>query len=100
VLPLHKSIFGGFHQVKGLSRAAVCSVALCTRLQLYEQSLATQIAGFENVAISMLSVFQAMTLSNWSFTMFRTMDFLSPAVLIYWFVMIIFGAYFVVSPAS
>jgi hypothetical protein len=66
---------------------------------LYEQSLATQIAGFENVAMSMLSVFQAMTLTNWSFTMYRTMDFLSPAVVIYWFVMIIFGAYFVVSPA-
>lgn len=54
-------------------------------------------AGFENVGLSMLSVFQSMTLTNWSFTMFRTMDFLSPAVVIYWFVMIVFGAYFVVS---
>ena len=65
--------------------------------QLYPYSLATQVAGFENVGLSMLSVFQAMTLTNWSFTMFRTMDFLSPAVVIYWFAMIVFGAYFVVS---
>lgn len=66
-------------------------------LQEYEHSSATQIAGFENVGLSMLSVFQAMTLTNWSFTMYRTMDFLSPAVVIYWFFMIVFGAYFVVS---
>jgi hypothetical protein len=45
----------------------------------------------------MISVFQSMTLSNWSFTMYRTMDYLSPAVVIYWLAMIIFGAYFVVS---
>lgn len=47
--------------------------------------------------MSMLSVFQAMTLTNWSFTMYRTMDYLSPAVVIYWLVMVVFGAYFVVS---
>jgi hypothetical protein len=47
--------------------------------------------------MSMLSVFQAMTLTNWSFSMYRTMDYLSPAVVIYWLVMVVFGAYFVVS---
>lgn len=65
--------------------------------QEYPNSLAHAIAGFDNVGLSMLSVFQAMTLTNWSFTMFRTMDFLSPSVVIYWLVMIVFGAYFVVS---
>jgi hypothetical protein len=54
-------------------------------------------AGFDNVGYSMISVFQSMTLSNWSFSMYRTMDFLSPVVVIYWLAMIIFGAYFVVS---
>jgi hypothetical protein len=48
----------------------------------------------------MLSVFQAMTLTNWSFTMYRTMDFLSPAVVIYWVVLIVFGAFFVVREAG
>jgi hypothetical protein len=28
--------------------------------------------------------------------MFRTMDYVSPAVVIYWFFMIVFGSYFVV----
>ena len=53
-------------------------------------------AGFDNVGLSMLSVFQAMTLTNWSFTMFRTMDFLSPALVLYWLLLIVFGAFFVV----
>lgn len=71
----------------------------CTA-QLFSYSLATQIAGFENVGMSMLSVFQAMTLTNWSFSMYRTMDYLSPAVVLYWLVMVVFGAYFVVSVVS
>lgn len=77
-----------------VGRATVCSLS---PLQLFQKSLASDIAGFENVGLSMLSVFQAMTLTSWSFTMYRTMDFLSPAVVIYWFAMIVFGAYFVVS---
>jgi hypothetical protein len=67
------------------------------RLQKFDTSTAREMAGFDNVGYSMISVFQSMTLSNWSFTMYRTMDFLSPAVVIYWLAMIIFGAYFVVS---
>lgn len=74
----------------------LCLPAVLCVTQLYDYSLATQVAGFENVGQAMLSVFQSMTLTNWSFTMYRTMDFLSPAVVLYWFVMIIFGAYFVV----
>lgn len=73
---------------------------MCCCLQLFPYSLATEIAGFENVGMSMLSVFQAMTLTNWSFTMYRTMDYLSPAVVIYWLVMVVFGAYFVVSSTA
>lgn len=74
----------------------LCLPAVLCVTQLYDYSLATQVAGFENVGQAMLSVFQSMTLTNWSFTMYRTMDFLSPAVVLYWFAMIIFGAYFVV----
>jgi hypothetical protein len=40
-------------------------------LQLFDSNQATQIAGFDNVGLAMLSVFQAMTLSNWSFSMYR-----------------------------
>lgn len=80
-----------------IDRASLTGCVLVSAVQEYEHSLARQIAGFENVGLSMLSVFQAMTLTNWSFTMYRTMDFLSPAVVVYWFVMIVFGAYFVVS---
>lgn len=82
--------------VSCVRRVRKCFLCCCCS-QLYPYSMSTQIAGFENVGLSMLSVFQAMTLTNWSFTMYRTMDFLSPAVVIYWFVLIIFGAYFVVS---
>lgn len=80
------------------STCALSALCVCPTpaVQLYEYNTATQIAGFENVGMAMLSVFQAMTLTNWSFAMYRTMDFLSPAVVLYWFVMIIFGAYFVV----
>lgn len=72
-------------------------VWLCACMQEFAQSQGREMAGFDNVAYSMLSVFQSMTLSNWSFTMYRTMDYLNPAVVIYWLVMIIFGAFFVVS---
>eukprot|EP00878_Enallax_costatus_P031698 GHUV01034687.1.p1 GENE.GHUV01034687.1~~GHUV01034687.1.p1 ORF type:complete len:111 (-),score=15.04 GHUV01034687.1:170-502(-) len=85
----------------GCLKLAAAANSLCcfrlTTLQEFAASMSTQIAGFDNVALSMLSVFQAMTLSNWSFTMYRTMDFLSPALVIYWVILIIFGAFFVVS---
>ncbi|WIA07983.1 hypothetical protein OEZ85_007455 [Tetradesmus obliquus] len=63
----------------------------------FDKSTAREMAGFDNVGLAMISVFQAMTLSNWSFTMYRTMDFLSPVIVIYWLAMIIFGAYFVLN---
>eukprot|EP00775_Hariotina_reticulata_P006841 gene6841-7059_t len=64
---------------------------------LFDSNQATQIAGFDNVGLAMLSVFQAMTLSNWSFSMYRTMDYLSGAMVIYWFVLIMFGGFFVLN---
>ncbi|WIA28050.1 hypothetical protein OEZ86_010635 [Tetradesmus obliquus] len=63
----------------------------------FDKSTAREMAGFDNVGLAMISVFQSMTLSNWSFTMYRTMDFLSPVIVIYWLAMIIFGAYFVLN---
>ncbi|KAF8072369.1 NaCP60E [Scenedesmus sp. PABB004] len=63
----------------------------------FPTSQAREMAGFANVGLSMLSVFQSMTLTNWSFTMYRTMDALNPGVVVYWFVMIVFGSYFVLN---
>jgi hypothetical protein len=80
-----------------IPQAAICN---WLPLQLFDKSTAKEMAGFDNVGFSMISVFQSMTLSNWSFTMYRTMDYLSPVVVMYWLAMIIFGAYFVVSCAA
>lgn len=40
-------------------------------LQFSDRSTAQDIAGFDNVAFAMLSVFQSMTLNGWSFSMYR-----------------------------
>jgi hypothetical protein len=39
--------------------------------QAYEHSTALQQAGFDNVLLSMLTVFQCMTLNGWVYSMYR-----------------------------
>jgi hypothetical protein len=48
-------------------------------------------ASYDNTALAMLTVFQAMTLSGWSFIMYRAMDATSPAAIAY-FVLLVSGA--------
>jgi hypothetical protein len=57
-------------------------------------------AGFDNTLSSMLTVFQCMTLSSWSYIMYRVMDATSPLSAFYFVVLVLLGAYFVVRPHS
>jgi hypothetical protein len=56
--------------------------------------------GWDNVALGMLSVFQAMMLSGWSFMTYRAMDVVGGASAVFFVAMVFFGAYFVVSFAG
>jgi hypothetical protein len=45
-------------------------------------------ASFDNTALGMLTVFQAMTLSGWSFIMYRAMDATSPVAVAYFVLLV------------
>lgn len=60
-------------------------------------SVATNVAGFDNAAMGMLTVFQCMTLSGWVYIMYRTMDATNPASCIYYILVVVFGGYFVIN---
>jgi hypothetical protein len=66
-------------------------------VQVLPHSVARQVAGTDNTALSIVTVFQSMTLSGWVFVMYRAMDVTNPASCAFFIAMIIFGAYFVVS---
>lgn len=53
--------------------------------------------GFDNLGSSLLMVFQMITLSNWSFIMYRTVDNTGWYVAIYYVILILFGSYFMVN---
>ena len=53
-------------------------------------------SGFDNVGFALLTVFQVMTLSGWSFVMYRAMDASGGYAVAYFVVLVLFGAYFVV----
>ena len=53
-------------------------------------------AGFDNVGFALLTVFQAMTLSGWSFIMYRAMDAVGGYAVAYFAPLVVFGTYFVV----
>lgn len=54
------------------------------------------VAGFDNIGASMLTVFQCTTLGGWSYVMYRTMDNTSGLSCVYYIFLILFGAFFVV----
>jgi hypothetical protein len=62
--------------------------------------MALEVAGNDNVGLSMLTTFQCMTMSGWSIVMYRAMDVISPAVCIFYIALVIFGGYFVVSVSA
>ena len=45
----------------------------------------------------MLTVFQCMTLSGWSYVMYRVADGISHATVIYFILLVVFGAYFIMN---
>lgn len=52
-------------------------------------------AGYDNVGTSLLTIFQIVTLSNWSFVMYRTMDSQGDATVLFFLVVIILGTYYI-----
>ncbi|GIL55077.1 hypothetical protein Vafri_10594, partial [Volvox africanus] len=58
---------------------------------------ALNIAGFSNTGLSLLSVFQVITLTGWSFAMYRTVDNTNPAAAIYYVLLVSIGAYVLVN---
>ena len=55
------------------------------------------VAGFDNIGTALLTVFQIITISDWSFIMYRCVDNTSWVVVIWFVLLILFGAYFVVN---
>lgn len=55
------------------------------------------VAGFDNVGTSLLTVFQCTTLGGWSYVLYRVQDNTSAFSIIYFVFLILFGAFFVVS---
>ncbi len=68
-------------------------------MQVFQHSTATNTAGWDNLGLSLLAVFQCITLTGWTFITYRSSDGTSPYVIIYFLAMILLGAYFVVCAA-
>lgn len=76
----------------------VC-VCVCT-FRVSKTSTAVFTAGFDNVGTSMLTDFQCLTLTSWGYIMYRTMHNTSPFSILYFFTLVMFGAYFLVRMAA
>ena len=68
--------------------------------QITAASDAINIAGFSNVGFSMLSVFQCITVTGWSFAFYRTTDNTSPVAAIYYVLLVSIGAYVLVGKGA
>lgn len=62
-----------------------------TRQQTFLRGTQVFAAGFDHLGLAMLHVFQATTLSGWSYLMYRAMDGTSPAAALYFVVLAILG---------
>lgn len=65
--------------------------------QKTSKSTAINTPGYDHIGQAMLSSFQIVTLSGWSFVMSRTMAATSPLVFLYFFALVLIGGFFVVS---
>lgn len=54
-------------------------------------------AGFDNVGMAAITVFQIITMCGWEFIMYRSVDNTSPASIIYYLILIFLVGYIVVS---
>ena len=55
------------------------------------------VAGFDNIGLGMLTVFQCTTLAGWAQVMYRVMDSGAELAVPYFVALVFFGAYFVVN---
>ena len=53
------------------------------------------VAGFDNVGTSILTMFQITTLSNWNYVMYRTMDSAGGVAVIFYLLIVVLGTYFI-----
>ncbi|KXZ54857.1 hypothetical protein GPECTOR_4g929 [Gonium pectorale] len=65
--------------------------------EITRHSNAVNIAGFDNVGLAMLTVFQSITLTGWSFALYRTTDNTNPSATIYYILLVSIGAYVLVN---
>ncbi len=68
-----------------------------TNPQETSYSTAVSAAGFDNTGLAIMTNWQVFTLSGWYFIMFRTIDNTSPFAGIYFLLLLVLGAYCVVS---
>ncbi|GAX78390.1 hypothetical protein CEUSTIGMA_g5832.t1 [Chlamydomonas eustigma] len=61
------------------------------------ESTAVNTAGFDNAGLAFITNWQIMTLTGWSFIMFRTIDNSSPFAGIYTYLLVLVSAYFLVN---
>ncbi|KXZ47565.1 hypothetical protein GPECTOR_34g724 [Gonium pectorale] len=64
---------------------------------LLDEPRTVNVAGFDNTALAMLSVWQALTLTGWVFMMYRTVDAYSLVATAYYVTLVFIGAYFVLN---
>lgn len=61
------------------------------------EHLVANAAGFDNIFVSMLTVFQCITVAGWSYVMYRSMDGTNQAAVVYYLLVVMFGAFFMMN---
>ncbi|KAJ9506819.1 hypothetical protein QJQ45_030418 [Haematococcus lacustris] len=64
----------------------------------FDESLATNVAGWSNFGTGLLTVFQCITLTGWNYVMYRSMDSVSPIAAVPFYISLVFiGAFVLVN---
>ena len=86
---------GGSPDEFGCGGARRCPTGYtCT---VFKEGTNVDSAGFDNIFLSMLTVFQCTTIAGWSFVMYRVQDSTSQLSMLYFVVLILFASYFVIN---
>ncbi|KAL6748575.1 Ion transport protein-domain-containing protein [Haematococcus lacustris] len=56
----------------------------------FDESLATNVAGWSNFGTGLLTVFQCITLTGWNYVMYRSMDSVSPIAAVPFYISLVF----------
>ena len=95
---MHNLRTGFFHvKPQEWTHAFLATGFMLFSVQYSDARLASVTAGFDNIALSMITTFQCTTVAGWSYVMYRVMDHYGLVSSIYFVVLIVFGSYFVVS---